>query len=110
MTIQHTFLFLASCPDWAHADGTAPVRVHLALTPVDQDGGFWAARGTTRHDNRKAGQAVHVKRDAQNNLKRDTTFVTTREGLVYVNASDVRRITGQIDERSFHTIWDQIER
>ena len=107
--IQHTHLFLATCPDWTHQDGTAPIRVHLAITPVDENGGFWAVRGTTRHDNRNPGQAVFVRRDAANNLKRDTTFVTTQEGIVYVTTNQVRRVTGQVDEATFNKIWDQIE-
>lgn len=107
--MTHTELFLATCPEWTHADGTAPVRVHLAITSVDEQGGFWAVRGTTRHDSRKAGQAVYVQRDALNNLKRDTTFVTTKEGIVYVTTDQVRRVTGRIDEATFNQIWDQIE-
>ena len=105
----YTQLFLATCPDWTHRDGTAPVRVHLQLTEVDEQGGFWAVRGTTRHDNRKAGEAVFVKRDTQNNLKSDTTFVTTQEGVVYVYSDQVRRVTGQIDWETFSTIWDQVQ-
>lgn len=105
----HTTLFLARCKDWTHADGTAPVRVHLQLTATDENGGFWAIRGTTRHDNRRQGEAVFVKRDSLNKLIRDTTFVTTKEGLVYLTQADVIRATGRIDEDSFSKIWDQIE-
>ena len=104
-----TTLFLATCPDWQHRDGTAPIRVHLQLTETDEQGGFWAVRGTTRHDNRKQGEAVFVARDTQNNLKRDTTFVTTQEGVVYVTADQVIRTTGQLDWDTFNTIWDQIQ-
>ena len=104
-----TTLFLATCPDWTHRDGTAPIRVHLQLTEVDENGGFWAVRGTTRHDNRRAGEAVFVARDAQNNLKRDTTFVTTQEGVVYVTTKQVIRTTGSLDGDTFDTIWDQIQ-
>ena len=105
----HTTLFLARCQDWAHADGTAPVRVHLALTTPDENGDFWAVRGTTRHDNRRQGQAVRVNRTTFNNLKMDTTFVTTREGLVQLNVRNAGRKVGQIEETHFNQIWDQIE-
>ena len=107
--INHTHFFLAQCTGWAHTDRSAQVRVHLALTSPDAEGNFYAVRGTTRHEGRVKGQAVRVNRSTANGLKLDTTFVTTRDGIVQLNKDDVIRVVGQVEERHFNTIWDQIQ-
>ena len=105
----HTQLFLAPCRDWTHRDGTAPVRVHLQLTETDAHGGFWATRGTSQTQGRKANEGVLVRRDDTNRLIRDTFFVTKQEGLVYLHQDDVIRVTGKVDQDTFNQVWDLIQ-
>lgn len=105
--VAHGQLFLAKAADWAHRDGTAQVRVHVALTTEDADGYVWALRGSSQPRTRTA--QVVSERTAQNRLLKVTYWVVERRALVRLHRSEVIRVTGTLEASTFNKVWDKVE-
>jgi hypothetical protein len=100
-------LFLAKAAEWAHRDGTAQVRVHVALTTEDADGYVWALRGSSQLRTRTA--QVVSEPSAQNRLLKTTAWVVERRALVRLHRSEVIRVTGTLEADTFNKVWDKVE-
>lgn len=105
--VAHGQLFLAKAAEWAHRDGTAQVRVHVALTTQDADGYFWALRGTSQHRDRAA--QVISEPTALNRLLKATAWVVEPRALVRVHRTEVVRMTGRLEADTFNKVWDKVE-
>lgn len=106
-SLGHRTLFLASAPDWAHRDGAAAVRIHLALTDPDETGHFWAIKGSSQLKPRPAELVVIP--DPSNRLRVATSFVVNRKGLVHLHRDQAIRTTGVLHQEQFNQLWDLIE-
>ena len=103
----HGQLFLAKAQDWAHRDGTAQVRVHLALTTEDADGYVWALRGSSQLRDRSA--QVVSEPTALNRLLKTTAWVVEPRALVRVHRTELLRRTGRLEADTFNKVWDKVE-
>ena len=106
-SLGHRALFLASAQDWAHLDGTAAVRIHLALTDPDETGHFWAIKGSSQLKPRPA--ELVVLPDRSNRLRVATSLVVNGKGLVRLHRDQVIRTTGLLHPGQFSQLWDLIE-
>ena len=100
-------LFLAKANTWKHKDGTAQIRVHVALTTPDEDGKFWAVRGTTQPH--PAATSLKVQPNAISKLLKTTWFSALPDAVVQLDINEVRRITGNITAQEFNALWDKVE-
>ena len=105
--VAHGQIFLAEAADWTHRDGTAAVRVHVALTTEDEDGYLWALRGSSQL-RRGTVQAVSEP-TAQNRLHKVTAWVAERRAMVRLHRSEVIRVTGTLEAETFSQVWDLVE-
>ena len=106
-TLRLGTLFLAEAAAWTHRDGTAPVRVHAALTAPDAAGCFWAARGTTQWH--APTTSVKVEPNATSRLLRTTWFSALSDAVVQLNVNDIKRVTGSLTANEFNALWDRVE-
>ena len=105
MTIQPSTLFLARLQGWGHEDGTAKVRVHVALATEGEY--IFVAPGSSQQGHRS--HQVVVKRDTNNNLIKDTAFVLNLNDCRWVHTSDALRTTGHVNDQAFSEMWDVVE-
>ena len=105
MNITPSTLFLARLQDWGHQDGTAKVRVHVALATEGEY--IFVAPGSSQQGYRR--HQVVAKRDGLNNLIKDTAFVLGLKDCRWVHTSDALRVTGKVDDETFSAMWDQVE-
>ena len=103
--IQPSTLFLARLQGWGHEDGTAKVRVHVALATEGEY--IFVAPGSSQQGHRP--HQVVVKRDTENNLIKDTAFVLNLNDCRWVHTSDALRTTGRVNDQTFSQMWDQVE-
>ena len=100
-------LFLAKADTWGHQDGTATIRVHAAITAPDEDGNFWALRGSSQYHSPKTSKKVAPSQTSH--LLKTTWFSVLEDATVHMNVRDIRRITGTLTAQEFNSTWDLIE-
>ena len=105
MSITPSTLFLCRLNGWGHQDGTAKVRVHVAL--ATEGDWIYVAPGSSQQGQR-AHQVV-AKRDGLNNLIKDTAFVLNQKDCRWVHTSEALRVTGKVNDETFSAMWDQVE-
>jgi hypothetical protein len=98
-------LFLARLEGWGHQDGTAKVRVHVALATEGE--WIYVSAGSSQLTSR-AHQVV-IAKDSTNQLIKSTAFVLGVNDCRWIHTSETLRVTGEITNDQLADMWDQLE-